>query len=97
MKQGTIVIVNSDKVATVVYHGLDGYGIAWGRHSDQESYPMFDAMLRDPYSAAIADGTVCVGEDYEIMAEEEPKKFSGSSTVSGDERAAKSRSVQESL
>ena len=32
MRAGTIVVLPDGRVGTVVYHGLDGYGIAWGRH-----------------------------------------------------------------
>lgn len=33
MKAGTIVRLSDGREGTVVYHGLDGYGIKWGRHS----------------------------------------------------------------
>jgi len=31
VKPGTIVRLTDGRVGTVVYHGLDGYGIVWGR------------------------------------------------------------------
>jgi hypothetical protein len=31
MKPGTVVQLPDGRVGTVVYHGLDGYGIKWGR------------------------------------------------------------------
>ena len=37
MKPGTIVQLPDGRVGTVVYHGLDGDGIAWGRiHLDPD-------------------------------------------------------------
>ena len=33
MKIGTIVRLPNGRVGTVVYHGLDGYGIKWGEHN----------------------------------------------------------------
>jgi hypothetical protein len=66
MKAGTIVMVGSS-TATVVYHGLDGYGIAWGIHllpPDQSFWPRAEAMLRDPYPQA---DLPCVGEEYTVL------------------------------
>jgi len=31
MKPGTVIQLPDGRIATVVYHGLDGYGIRWGR------------------------------------------------------------------
>lgn len=35
MKPGTIIEIDGDE-ATVVYSGLDGYGVKWGRHDCSE-------------------------------------------------------------
>lgn len=74
MKPGTLIQLPDGREGTVVYHGLDGYGIKWGRHvvpvdelkrceAGDEWAP--DAMLRDPYPHAIKNGIECVGEEYE--------------------------------
>jgi hypothetical protein len=63
MKQGTTIKLPDGRIGTVVYHFLDGYGIAWGVH--KEPYPKMEAMLRDPYPSAIADSTECIGSVYE--------------------------------
>ena len=47
--------------------GGRGYGIAWGVH--REPFPVAEAMLRDPYPSAVADGMECVGEDFERVAQ----------------------------
>lgn len=31
MRPGTIVRLPDGRIGTVIYHGLDGYGIRWGR------------------------------------------------------------------
>lgn len=78
MKPGTFVRLPDGREGTVVYHGLDGYGIMWGRitidpkvveqHNSlfgraPSDYPYFpEAMLRDPYPNAELE---CVGEEYE--------------------------------
>lgn len=33
MKFGTTIRLSDGREATVVYHGLDGYGVVWGIHS----------------------------------------------------------------
>lgn len=69
MKPGTIVRLQDGREGTVVYHGLDGYGIKWGRVAvDMDVIlapnPLFgkrpkdwpydpDAMLREPVSPAV--------------------------------------------
>lgn len=68
------------RIGTVVYHGLDGYGIQWGEvivdeailksvnplfGEEIEDYPYVpQAMLRDPYKNADVE---CVGSDYNIV------------------------------
>lgn len=80
MKAGTIVRMPDGREGTVVYHGLDGYGIRWGRIAvDRERLesvnPLFgeqpddwpyapEAMLRKPWSGAVLE---CVGDDYEAV------------------------------
>ena len=63
LEQGTVVKLPDGRIGTAVYNGLDGYGIAWGVHA--KPYPEAEAMLRDPYPSAIADGMECVGEVFE--------------------------------
>ena len=80
MKPGTIVRLPDGREGTVVYHGLDGYGIKWGRHDVDEAkiletcgmfqgapkyWPWLpEAMLRDPWPGADME---CVGDDYEVV------------------------------
>lgn len=80
MKPGTLVKLPDGREGTVVYHGLDGYGVKWGRHhfdpsaipanlfgeapEDYEWLP--DAMLRKPYPSAAQE---CVGDEWEIIRE----------------------------
>jgi len=82
MKPGTIVRLPDGREGTVVYHGLDGYGIRWGRvgiDSDKilQANPLFgdkpvdyeyepEAMLREDYPSA---DVPCVGEKYEVIRE----------------------------
>ena len=33
MQAGTIIKVKDGRIGTVVYHGLDGDGIKWGKHN----------------------------------------------------------------
>ena len=82
MKPGTLIRLPDGREGTVVYHGLDGYGIKWGRHrvpvnelnlfkAGDEWAP--EAMLREPYPGAELE---CVGEEYERDDHDMP--FSGS-------------------
>ena len=82
MRPGTLVRLPDGREGTVVYHGLDGYGIKWGRHvvpvdalnsfqADDEWKP--DAMLRDPYPSAIKSGMECVGGEYERDDNDQPR------------------------
>jgi hypothetical protein len=80
MKPGTIVRLPDGREGTVVYNGLIGYGIVWGRVSvDVDavlgSCPLFDgpsaqnvpepeALLRKPWDGAELE---CVGDDYEVI------------------------------
>ena len=72
MKCGTFVKLPDGRIGTVVYHGLDGYGIKWGRlqvpvdellngTASDEWAP--EALLREPYKTADYE---CVGDDYEV-------------------------------
>ena len=77
MKPGTFVRLPDGREGTVVYHGLDGYGIRWGRIDVnlellESVNPLFgrepdgwpyapEAMLRDPYHGAQLE---CVGTSY---------------------------------
>ena len=61
MKAGTIVRLPDGREGTVVYHGLDGYGIRWGRiavtldditEAAKGANPLFGkAPAEYPYSA----------------------------------------------
>lgn len=78
MKPGTIVVLPDGREGTVVYHGLDGYGIQWGRvavdlDEIMSGNALFDdapsdwrwnpdAMLRQPYRGATIE---CVGGEYD--------------------------------
>lgn len=78
MKAGTIVQIPDGRVGTVVYNGLDGVGIKWGRHSvtleqiteaakieSLEWEP--EAMLRDSYPHAREVGMECVGDEFVVV------------------------------
>ena len=89
MKPGTLIRLPDGREGTVVYHGLDGYGIKWGRvrvdvDAILRTQPLFgtapenwawspDAMLRDPYPGATVE---CVGTEYDRDDYDMP--FSGS-------------------
>lgn len=66
MKQGTIIRLPDGREATVVYNGLDGRGIRWGRSpmNEWDKQPP-DAMLREPYPSANCE---CVGTEFEIVS-----------------------------
>jgi len=86
MKPGTIIRLPDGREGTVVYHGLDGYGIKWGRVS-----PDLEQILRgtgnlikvemsedfnDYPDAMLRDPykfaeLECVGEDFEVVEEPE--------------------------
>ena len=79
MKPGTIIKLPDHRIGTIVYHGLDGYGIVWGRievdkikilstcglfGESPKDYPYFpEAMLREPYGNQDLE---CVGKNYQI-------------------------------
>jgi hypothetical protein len=70
MKPGTLVRLPDGREGRAVYHNLDGYGIRWGRDPIEEGdLPPPEAMLREPYPAAIRDGIECVGRDYEVVTD----------------------------
>lgn len=74
MKAGTIIKTESGRVGTVVYHYLDGYGVAWGRHElgpDEGDWPEREAMLREPYPSAEVE---CVTEPWVIEREDAPRR-----------------------
>lgn len=67
MKPGAIVEVEGRGRATVVYHGLNGYGVVWGeREVDAGNLPEPEALLREPYNTA---GLECVGSNFEFVRE----------------------------
>jgi hypothetical protein len=81
MKAGTIVRLADGREGTVVYNGLDGVGIKFGRHAitltDVEGnglfgqaptdYPYYpNAMLRETYPSA---DLPCVGTNFEVIEE----------------------------
>lgn len=74
MKLGTLVRVG-DRIGTICYHNLDGYGGVWGEHDfshiDLEAcggfsddLPRPDFMLRTPYPHPTAE---CVGKDFDVI------------------------------
>ena len=64
MKPGTIIKIKG-KLATVVYHNLDGYGIIWDAHEiDPNNLQEPEAMLREPYPGA---QYACIAEKYTIV------------------------------
>lgn len=81
MKAGTVILLPDGREGTVVYNGLDGVGIKFGRHAvtandiDEASrntvaeYPWFpDAMLRNAPIMSQPDPAVeYVGEEFEIV------------------------------
>lgn len=82
MKAGTIVKLPDGREGTVVYHGLDGDGIKWGRHdvtmADMEgSGGCFIEDISEDYQwqpdVMLRDSypsanLECVGEEYEIVS-----------------------------
>lgn len=65
LKLGTVIILPDGRQATVVYHGLDGYGIKWGRHEAPACVKLkSDAMLREDYPGAEFE---CVGKKWTIV------------------------------
>jgi hypothetical protein len=80
MKPGTFIRLPDGREGTVVYHGLDGYGIMFGRiavdvDAINGTQPLFgegpkdwpyspDALLRKPWPTAKME---CVGDEYEIV------------------------------
>ncbi|MFA6064006.1 MAG: hypothetical protein WC736_15565 [Gallionella sp.] len=84
MKAGTVVRLSDGRYGTVVYNGLDGVGIKWGRHQVTlddllGSGGMLDEKVPNDYPWK-ADAMLrnpypgaempCVGEDYEIAGED---------------------------
>lgn len=83
MKFGTFIRLPDGREATVVSHGLTGYGIMFGHIATDESkldgtnpmfgeppvdYPYFaEAMLREP-SLSKSLSMECVGEDFEVVS-----------------------------
>lgn len=82
MKPGTFVKLPDGRIGTVVYHGLDGYGIMWGKHKVPvdailDCCPLFDGgtpveVLAFQPQAMLRDeypGTrlECVGDKYEVI------------------------------
>lgn len=82
MKPGTFIKLPDGREGTVVYHGLDGYGIQWGRKAvDLQAImsrnPLFDNGSDDPNPYGpeamlrkpyLSADLECVGEEYEIIS-----------------------------
>lgn len=81
MKAGTIIKMHDGRIGTVVYNGLDGVGIKWGRFNitmdDIQGHGgLFDEEIPEDYdyypdamlreSYPSAD-LECVGIDYEVI------------------------------
>lgn len=80
MRPGTLVRLPDGREGTVTYHGLDGYGIQWGRIEVDQGEILGasclfgtappgwkwapEAMLREPYPSAEVE---CVGREYEVV------------------------------
>jgi hypothetical protein len=77
MKKGTRVRLPDGREGVTVYHHLDGYGIRWVEPGEALSREELNkppqAMLRDPYPAARAEGLECVGEEFEIVGQGEDR------------------------
>ena len=83
MKAGTIVRLPDGREGTVVYHGLDGYGIKWGRHnitlgdlmdSDgntiQDSPDVWEWFPDAMLRSQYPSAMLpCVGEEFEIVGQ----------------------------
>lgn len=81
MKAGMIVKLPDGRFGTVVYHGLDGYGIVFGKQEVNteaiyECTPLFENGKRNqecPEPEAMLRNKYpsatleCVGEDYEVQ------------------------------
>lgn len=83
-KPGTIIRLPDGREATMVYNGLDGEGVMFGRievdpdviygqnavfGDAPDDYPYkAEAMLRDPKLSHLWPGMECVGEEYEIVS-----------------------------
>ena len=80
MKFGQIIRLPDGREATIVYHGLEGYGVAYGRHYffaegqmviPIENIPAAEAMLRKPELEKLL-GVPCVGEEFEFVSDDPP-------------------------
>ena len=84
MKPGTVIELPDGRRGTVVYHGLDGYGIQWGELDvDVEAIlagnPVFGPRVSQQQRALTPEamlrepypsaGMECVGEDYVVVDE----------------------------
>lgn len=77
MKLNTLVRVG-DRVGTICYHNLDGFGGVWGRHRFKmpesgfgDELPCPEFMLREKAMEAsfrrVEFDVECVGEEWEIL------------------------------
>lgn len=65
MKPGAIIKLPDNRIGTVVYHNLDGYGIVWGEQEvNPDDLPEPEAILRDKYPSANHE---CVGGKYTLI------------------------------
>lgn len=83
MKAGTVVQFTDGRYGTVVYNGLDGVGIKWGRHKVtiddlcgsgglfSETPPREYEWIAEAMLRKPYPGAKmpCVGEDYEIIGD----------------------------
>lgn len=81
MRPGTVVRLPDGRMGTVVYHGLDGYGIQWGRvEVNAETILATDPLFgKKPegewpwHPEAMLRGAYpgaeieCVGDQYEVI------------------------------
>ena len=70
MKAGTVIRLSDGREATVVYHGLDGYGAKLGRHLLPDNFQEVSAgaMFHDaPEGYELFPDVMLEGVDFEIV------------------------------
>lgn len=99
-KPGDIVKLPDGRIGTVVYNGLDGWGIMWGIvdvdiniltsacplfGKKPDNYPYItEAMLRESYPSAIKNGLECVGREFEIIDDSRWKEHIAPKALKGE-------------
>ena len=77
MKLNTVIVLPDGREGTICYNNLDGSGGVWGRHVFKmpdngfgDELPPPEFMLRHPrlQGRVGADGSECVGEEYEVIS-----------------------------